>query len=883
MQKNGEYQYKFSVIMPIYNTEKYIEEAIDSVVNQTIGFRENIQIILVNDGSTDNSKEICMKYVRNYPENIVYVEQENAGVSAARNNGIKYIRGKYTNFLDSDDKWDINAFKTVYDFFEKNKEKINIVACRQKFFDAREDYHLLDYKFTGDRVVNILKDYDNIQLHITAVFINSNILPNYKFDEEVKFSEDSKFITEILLDMPFYGIMKSALHFYRKREDFSSAIQGKTKSLEWYFDTPKKVYMKLIAESEDKYKKVIRYIQYFIMYDMQWRLKEKIYDTLNEHQLKEYKDILSELLKYVDDNIICQQPKITSEYKVYALSLKYKRNVAEELKWINNSLYFNDIEVYNLKNKSLFKIELIEINKKYLEIEGEINCLVPKENYNIYALGIKIYPIEYLEDESNNREAFGKTFLKNRRCKIKIPIHDKEKIRIMFKYKNEDARRLTLTLGKFARLNFKSYMLQKKYIIRIKDNMILINKSTKKLHLKCEMNYLKYLLKNKELNICIYRILYYIFRKILKRPIWIISDRVDSAGDNGEAFYKYLVRNEKKAKLYFTIKKDCQDYKRINKIGKVLKYNSVKYKLYFLLSELIISSQANEWTINAFSNKERLIKDLYKFKFVFLQHGIIKDDLSSWLRKYNKNIALFVTSTIREYESIINGNYMYTPKEVVLTGLPRYDLLENKTTKKIIFMPTWRKSLQGKVLNGGAEYSYNERFKNSDYFMFYQRLINDDRIINCLKRNNYKGKFFVHTIFKKQAKDFIGNDLIEIIAEKINYSKELKEAELFITDYSSIAFDFAYLKKPILYIQFDKKEFFEQHTYEEGYFDYEKDGFGPVCYEYEEAINDIINIIERGCKQEEYYRKREDKFFYFEDKNNCERVYNEILKLGGKI
>ena len=76
-------KYKISIVMPFYNSESYIEEAIESVINQTIGF-ENIQLILVNDGSNDNSEKICLKY-KNIYNNIIYIKQENGGVSSARN------------------------------------------------------------------------------------------------------------------------------------------------------------------------------------------------------------------------------------------------------------------------------------------------------------------------------------------------------------------------------------------------------------------------------------------------------------------------------------------------------------------------------------------------------------------------------------------------------------------------------------------------------------------------------------------------------------------------------------------------------------------------------------------------------------------------------
>lgn len=113
-------EFLFSVIIPVYNVENYLEETIKSVIGQTIGFKKNIEIILVNDGSTDNSEKICLKYESLFKNNIKYIKQKNKCVSNARNNGLKHASGKDINFLDSDDKWDKNVFKKVLALHEKN-------------------------------------------------------------------------------------------------------------------------------------------------------------------------------------------------------------------------------------------------------------------------------------------------------------------------------------------------------------------------------------------------------------------------------------------------------------------------------------------------------------------------------------------------------------------------------------------------------------------------------------------------------------------------------------------------------------------------------------------------------------------------------------------
>ena len=102
--------------MAVYNVEQFLEEAIDSVIKQDIGFKDNVQLILVDDGSEDQSGVICDKYFEKYPNNIKVIHKENGGVSSARNEGLKHVLGKYINFLDSDDTLSPNTLSLVYDF-----------------------------------------------------------------------------------------------------------------------------------------------------------------------------------------------------------------------------------------------------------------------------------------------------------------------------------------------------------------------------------------------------------------------------------------------------------------------------------------------------------------------------------------------------------------------------------------------------------------------------------------------------------------------------------------------------------------------------------------------------------------------------------------------
>lgn len=319
--------YKFSIVMAIYNVEKYLEEAILSVINQSIGFEKSVQLILVNDGSKDGSHYICEKYKQLYPDNIVYITKENGGVSSARNEGMKYIKGKYMNFLDADDKLEINALEIVYDFFETVYENVDIVSIPIKFFEGKIEEHILNYKYSKQRVIDLDKEYTMIQLSSSSSFIKSSLKESFKFNENMKYAEDADLVNKILLEKNTLGVVNECYYLYRFRSEMSSATQTGNNKKEWYLDYIKKFSLNIIDYCIEKNKKVPKFIQFAIIYDLQWRINSirNIENVLNKQERKEFFNIFNFVIKNIKLSILLKQKSLRCHRKFIIAILKYSR------------------------------------------------------------------------------------------------------------------------------------------------------------------------------------------------------------------------------------------------------------------------------------------------------------------------------------------------------------------------------------------------------------------------------------------------------------------------------------------------------------------------------------------------------------------------------
>ncbi len=243
---------KVSVIVPFYNVEGYIEKCLDTLVNQTL---EDIEIILVNDGSKDNSILIAKKFLENYPKKIVYLEKENGGLSDARNFGIPYAKGEYIAFLDSDDYVEKNMYEEMYNLAKK--ENSDMVQCNFYW-----EYIDKNKKKIGD-----MQKYSNKKELITKgrveawnKLIKREILEN----EEIRFPkglryEDVEFTYKLapylekvsFIDKPF-------IHYIQRQNSISNSQNERTAEIFDILDNVIKYYKE--KNIYEEYKNELEYI-----------------------------------------------------------------------------------------------------------------------------------------------------------------------------------------------------------------------------------------------------------------------------------------------------------------------------------------------------------------------------------------------------------------------------------------------------------------------------------------------------------------------------------------------------------------------------------------------------------------------------------------------
>lgn len=308
---------------------------------------------------------------------------------------------------------------------------------------------------------------------------------------------------------------------------------------------------------------------------------------------------------------------------------------------------------------------------------------------------------------------------------------------------------------------------------------------------------------------------------LLGRPrtrTWLFFEfEAQAAQDNAIVLFRHVKNNRKDIRAKYLIDRKSKDLINLSDVkGSVVYKYSFRHYWNLLTASVLISSQSkfHGYKLGPPKNAE-FTKRIIAKPFVFLQHGVIGLKKIGFHRSnYRVATDLFFSSTKYEQE-IICSEFGYAEHEVPLVGLPRFDLLRDISSqhKEILIMPTWRKSLQN--VN-------EEEFRKSGFYQKYISLFRNETLIEYCKKNGFTLKFYLHPLISQHIEAF--RDLSPIV-KLISSGQEdvrdlLMKASILITDYSSVAWDFLYMKKPVVFYQFDLEQYNKEHG---GFFDLKRE------------------------------------------------------------
>lgn len=279
---------KVSIIVPVYNVEKYIRKCLQSLVNQTL---KDIEILVVNDGTKDNSMSIVDEFANKYPEKIVILQKENGGLSDARNYAIQYAKGEYIAFLDSDDYVETNMYEDMYNLAQK--ENSDLVEC--------DFYWEYPNKKKEDRgiVYNSKKEaLEKIRVVAWNKLIKREILEQTGIKFPVGYYyEDVEFTYKLLPYIKKISLLpKLCIHYVQREESISNSQGERTKEIYTVLDHVLEFYKN--EGLYEEYKEVLEYTYARILFCSSLRRMVKIKDA----------KVRKELLKQTWENVNTKFP-----------------------------------------------------------------------------------------------------------------------------------------------------------------------------------------------------------------------------------------------------------------------------------------------------------------------------------------------------------------------------------------------------------------------------------------------------------------------------------------------------------------------------------------------------------------------------------------------
>lgn len=872
-----DFKYKVSVIVPVYNVEEFLPRCLDSLVNQTID-KSEMEILLINDGSPDNSIDICNDYAAKYPCIKVF-SKENEGLSATRNYGIVRAQGKYLMFIDSDDYLSLDTVKGVTDFFDTVYDEVDLVTYyEQPFRNGRNLKSHLRFKYYLKREgVYDLEEFPYILQMRINVCVKNLGADNHLFDTTPNFrQEDQEYNNRVLMRKMKIGYAKTGCYYYAKDNE-NSIVATKFNAINLF--EPSMAYLeRLLNYFPDK---VPPYFQAIVFHDLRWKFESRIL-LPHHYEGMEYDMAVTrirELLKRIDNDIIINYPDLKEYLKDFWLSQKENANIIPYVR-STRLMFLADGKPFYSRGKMGIKIVRFQaLDNGNVLVRGYVDSVF----YNF----VKEKPELYVEENG--------TLNKQLDCRLSVYGVLVRYVQVVNLYAFEydlnpqqvQRFRLYVKVDGFEIETAYSYKL-----------MAAINPSQNITELVCGNTLISYVdpvFHVKQLNakqieemeteqtniffkedIAQLRLDAIQYRK--QHRIWLYSDLYTVEKDNG--YYQFINDFGKNdgVERYYVYTRPYEEIEHLfteEQKPYLVEYRSEQHKLLYLSAEIIFSAFYGRNPISPFRT-EKDETDFYNiehFRVIYLQHGVLHASLRVQNSAENARADKIVISSDFERQNLTE-NYHYREDALIPSSMARYDHIDRtaKPKGKILFAPSWRNYFAEST--SAAKWETNlAAVQKSDYFINMVAFLESKTLADALEKNNITLEVKLHPIIADAAAQLFDFKTDRIVmADK---TVEVTDYDMFITDFSSFVFDYACLSRPILYFVPDYVQFKAgMGHYKDLDLPFDK-AFGPFTTNPEEAAALVADEIEKGFAVEAVYKERMDNFYLPLDRCG-DRLYDYI-------
>jgi glycosyltransferase involved in cell wall biosynthesis/CDP-glycerol glycerophosphotransferase (TagB/SpsB family) len=838
---------RFTIVSAVYNVSRYLDEFIAAIDAQTFDLSQ-VEVIMVDDGSTDDSYAILQAWQQRRPELVTAITKPNGGQGSARNLGTAHAHGEWITYPDPDDVVDRRYLAEVDAFLRERPTTMMIATNRVVFqHETREQSnHPLHKHFTKyNRLRNL--NYDTGHFHGSAPcsFFRLDELRRQEllFDDRIRPTfEDGHFCSSYLLrvDKPLVGYLPTAVYNYRKRGDKSSTLDLSWADTGRFTNVPEFGFLALLQDGAQRNGgRPPTWLQGMVIYELSWYLKtsDLIYAQTTDDPvvMARFHDLMAQICDLLDDDALAgyDATRLKPELRDI-LRYGYVNKT-----WHTDYTYVDKLDMRQRTMRLCYRFTGPRPHEMFIVDGAHV------EPFHEKVRDIKFFDKPVLHERivwvpfGTVRVVLDGVDVSSRMAEPPMPAHflDSWAIRTRLDPELPKPKAASRRKGRWS-----------------KDGAIRRLART--------------------------RVVRHYFGNA-----WVLMDRIIDADDSAEHLFRYLRKHRRNVNAWFVLERGTTDYRRLRKEKylRVVPHGSLAWKLLMLNAQHLISSHIDHPIVKP---EEIVALAPPKWRFVFLQHGVIKDDISNWLN--GKNIDIFVTSTPGEQESIAGDHtaYRYTTREAHLTGLPRFDKVRAEGKKfppdkrdLILVAPTWRQWLIEHTPTTDASRAVDpDEFRSSEYAAQWGAFLRSSELRETAERNGLTVAVLLHPNLRTALPLLDVDPSIEKLSfDGQNIQALFARARVVITDYSSMAFNAAYIDRPLVYFQFDRDRMFGGgHMGRSGYFEYERDGFGPVVLNAEDAIAAVTKAVANGPDPEPEYARRIAAAFPQRDGKCCERTANVI-------